>query len=174
MSDVVPFGTTFLPYFELKFHLKRHFPSYISGKRQYTTFANSENNETPSCKVCPLSAISRRSFSNFNTRYLIPNDYFSHAECNISFQTIPNAQFPSKRSIKSYGKNFLFNFQTIVTAKKMVFNRDHKSPLLLDFVECVCDGVLALSLVPDPGAAVLTFIHYFNLHFIHYSLLHSL
>ena len=128
----------------------------------------------PSCKVCPLSAISRRSFSNFNTRYLIPNDYFSHAECNISFQTIPNAQFPSKRSIKSYGKNFLFNFQTIVTAKKMVFNRDHKSPLLLDFVECVCDGVLALSLVPDPGAAVLTFIHYFNLHFIHYSLLHSL
>ena len=84
--------------------------------------------EVPSCKVCPLSAISRRSFSNFNTRYLIPNDYFSHAECNISFQTIPNAQFPSKRSIKSYGKNFFFNFQTIVTAKKMVFNRDHKSP----------------------------------------------
>ena len=24
----------------------------------------------------------------FNTRYLIPNDHFSHAECNISFQTI--------------------------------------------------------------------------------------
>ena len=42
----------------------------------------------PSCKVCPLLAISRQSFSNFNTRYLISNDHFSHAEFNISFQTI--------------------------------------------------------------------------------------
>ena len=42
----------------------------------------------PNCKVCPLSAISRQSFSNFNTRYLISNDNFSHTECNIPFQTI--------------------------------------------------------------------------------------
>ena len=138
----------------------------------------------PSCKVCPLSAISRRSFSNFNTRYLIPNDYFSHAECNISFQTIPNAQFPSKRSIKSYGKNFFFNFQTIVTAKKMVFNRDHKSPWhnvcrlapcgpcqLASRLRGVCLWRCACSLsCPGAGCSLL----YFNLHFIHYSLLHSL
>ena len=43
----------------------------------------------PSCKVCPLAiGYIKTIIRNFNIRYLIPNDHFSHAECNISFQTI--------------------------------------------------------------------------------------
>ena len=35
MSNVVKFGTTFLLYLELKFHLKQHFPLYIYGEQQF-------------------------------------------------------------------------------------------------------------------------------------------
>ena len=38
MSNVVQFGITFLPYLQLKFHLKQHFTSYISGKRHLTVY----------------------------------------------------------------------------------------------------------------------------------------
>ena len=48
MSNVVPFGTTFLPYLELKFHLK-HFPSYIYGEQVNNSIrllTTSQTNET--------------------------------------------------------------------------------------------------------------------------------
>ena len=61
MSNVIPFGTTFLPYLEVKFHLKQHFPSYIYGERQYTTIHQYSNQQNSSVRhfstffvVCPV------------------------------------------------------------------------------------------------------------------------
>ena len=45
MSDVVPFGTTFLPYLHLKFHFKQHFYIFLVID-SIRLFANSETNET--------------------------------------------------------------------------------------------------------------------------------
>ena len=64
-----------------------------------------------------LLAISRRSFEILIlARYLILNDHFSHAECNISFQTIIFAVLiilairyrSTEQHLKSHSNEILF------------------------------------------------------------------